>query len=50
MSRKDFPRGRLRHPVRQGKLEVLGQELFDVGSLDVGRLFQLDDLEDLIYC
>lgn len=33
--------------VRERELETLGDELPDVGALDVGRLLNLDDLEDL---
>lgn len=36
-----------RETVGQGELEVLGQELLDVGATDVGGLLNLDDLEDL---
>lgn len=31
----------------QGELQVLGQELLDVGALDIVRLLELDDAEDL---
>lgn len=38
----------LRHAVRQRELQVLGDELFDVRATDIGSLFDLDDLENLI--
>lgn len=37
----------LGNTVRKRELEVLGEELLDVWSLDVVGLFNLDDLEDL---
>jgi hypothetical protein len=33
--------------VRKGKFEVLGEELLDVGALDVFSLLEFDNLEDL---
>lgn len=35
--------------MRQRELEVLGEELLDVGAADVLGVVDLDDLEDL-YC
>jgi hypothetical protein len=33
--------------VREGELEVLAEELLDVGTTDVGSLLDLGDLQDL---
>lgn len=40
----------LGHTVRQRELEVLLDELLQVGALDVGSLLDLDDLENLFMC
>lgn len=32
----------------QGEAQVLGQELLDVGALDIVGLLELDDAEDLV--
>jgi len=37
----------LRHAVWQRELQVLGDELLDVWTADIGSLFELDDLEDV---
>lgn len=37
----------LRHAVRQRELQVLRDELLDVGAADIGGLLELDDLKDL---
>jgi len=34
--------------VRKGELEASLDELLDVGTLDVGSLLNLDNLEDLV--
>lgn len=34
----------------EGELEVLGDELLDVGALDVVTLLELDNAEDLQSC
>lgn len=47
MSGKEFLRGSLRDTVRERELEVFGDELFDVWTLDIGRLLDLDDFQDL---
>lgn len=44
---EDLLAGRLGNAVREGEFEVLGEELLDVGALDIFGLLELDDLEDL---
>ncbi len=44
---EDLLCGDLRNTVGQGELQVLGDELLDVGTLDVISLLQLDDTQDL---
>lgn len=39
--------GDLGGTVRERELEVLGEELAEVGALDVGGLLEFDDTEDL---
>lgn len=34
--------------MREREFEVLGEELLDVGALDVVGLLEFDDLEDLL--
>lgn len=46
---EDLLASRLGSAVRQRELEVLGEELLDVGAADVLGVVDLDDLEDL-YC
>lgn len=38
----------LRHAVRQRELQVLGDELLDVRTADIGSLLEFDNLEDLV--
>lgn len=44
---EDLLAGGLGDAVREGELEVLGEELLDVWAADVLGLLNLDDLEDL---
>ena len=44
---EDLLGGGLVDAVGQGELEVLGEELLDVGAADVVSLLDLDDLQDL---
>lgn len=46
---EDLLASRLGGAVRQRELEVLGEELLDVGAADVLGVVDLDNLEDL-YC
>lgn len=39
--------GSLGHTVRKREFEILGEQLFDVGALDIIGLLELDNLEDL---
>jgi hypothetical protein len=45
---KDLGAGCLRNAMRERESEVLGEELLDIGALDIVGLLELDDLEDLI--
>lgn len=47
MSSEDFLAVSLGNAVREREPEVLGEELLDVWSLDVGSLLDLLDFEDL---
>ena len=47
-TRGDEGRARLGDAVGERELEVLGDELADVGALDVLGLLELDNAEDLI--
>jgi len=44
---KDLLGGSLGNTVRKRELEVLLEELLNVGTLDISSLLNLDDLEDL---
>ena len=50
MGCKYFVVGLPGYPVRQRELEVLGEELSDVRSLYVFRLFDLDHSQNLCNC
>ena len=47
MGGEDLLAGGLGDTVGKRELEVLGEELLDVGAADVLGLLDLDDLEDL---
>jgi len=47
VSGEDLLAGGLGDTVRKGELEVLGEELLDVGAADILGLLDLDDLDDL---
>lgn len=47
MGSEDLLGGGLGDTVREGELEVLLEELLQVGALDIGRLLNLDNLENL---
>lgn len=47
MGSEDLLAGSLGNAVGKGELEVLAEELLDVGAADVLGLLDLDDLDDL---
>lgn len=47
MSSEDLLASGLGNTVGEGELEVLGEELLDVGAADVVGLLDLNNLEDL---
>ena len=47
LSNKDLGARCLGNAVRKREFEVLGEELLDVGALDIFSLLEFDDLEDL---